>query len=148
MIFLFAFTFILYATGVAQANEYALTKAAITQYLDSQHDDLSMMADDVVFVNMATGEKHTGPEEVRGMLHYVYHVAFDAEAELRNLIIEHNRAVLEAEIVGRHIGEFAGIPATNKDVRVPLCVVYDLDHGKIKQARIYFEVPAFMAQMK
>lgn len=133
---------------MAQTDETETTRDAITRYLESKHADLSMLADDVVFINMATGEKHTGTEEIREMLHYVYHVAFDADAEVRNLIIEHNRAVLEADIVGTHIGEFAGVPATNRKVRIPLCVVYDLKDGMITQGRIYFEVPALMAQIQ
>jgi predicted ester cyclase len=133
---------------MAQSDESAATREAITRYLESKHTDLSMMADDVVFTNMATGETYAGREAIGEMLHYVYHIAFDATAELRNLIVGHNRAVLEAEIVGRHIGEFAGIAATHKDVRIPLCVVYDFDNGKITHGRIYFEVPALMAQIR
>jgi predicted ester cyclase len=49
--------------------------------------------------------------------------------------------------VGKHIGEFAGIPATGKEFRVPLCVVYDLKDDLIKRARIYFEMPALLAQL-
>lgn len=125
-----------------------LTRAALTQYLESNHTDLSMMADDVVFINMASGEKHTGREEVGEMLHFVYHVAFDAHAETQNLVVDGDHAVLEAEIVGKHIGEFAGVAPTNKDVRIPLAVVYDLEDGMIKEGRIYFELPALLAQLK
>jgi predicted ester cyclase len=50
-------------------------------------------------------------------------------------------------VVGKHIGEFAGIPATGKDFRVPLCVVYDLDNDLIKRARIYFELPVLFQQL-
>ena len=124
------------------------TRQVMTRYLESNHSDLSMMAEDVVFTNMATGEQHHGPEEVRNMLNFVYHVAFDAHAETRNLIVEGNKAVLEANFVGKHIGEFAGMPATNKDVRVPLCVVYELEGDEIVSGRIYFEVPALMAQLQ
>ena len=124
------------------------TRAVITQYLESNHTDLSMMADDVVFINMATGQRHTGREEVAEMLHFVYHVAFDARAETRNVIVDGDHAVLEAEIVGKHIGEFAGVAPTNKDVRIPLAVVYDLEEGQIKEGRIYFELPALLAQLK
>jgi steroid delta-isomerase-like uncharacterized protein len=106
-----------------------------------------MMADDVVFTTMATGEEHHGPEGVKAMLEYVYHTAFDAHAETRNMIFSDGKAVLEADFVGRHTGEFAGIPATNKDVRVPLCVVYDLEGDRIKRGRVYFEIPALMRQL-
>lgn len=119
----------------------------ISRYLDSNHSDLSMMAEDVVFTNMASGEKHSGPEAVSQMLNFMYHAAFDAHAETKNLIINETNAVFEADFFGKHIGEFAGIPATNKSVKVPLCVVYDIENDKINRARIYFEGPALMAQL-
>jgi steroid delta-isomerase-like uncharacterized protein len=123
------------------------TRDVITRYVGSDHTDLSVMAADVVFTNMATGEEHRGPEGVRAMLEFVYHTAFDAHAETRNMIFSDANAVLEADFVGRHIGEFAGVAATHKDVRVPLCVVYDLENDKIKRGRVYFEVPALLKQL-
>ena len=123
------------------------TREVITRYVESQHSDLSMMADDVVFTNMSTGDEHRGPDGVSEMLQYVYHTAFDARAESRNMIFADGKAVLEADFMGRHIGEFAGIPATNKEVRVPLCVVYDLENDQIKRGRVYFEIPALMQQI-
>lgn len=123
------------------------TRAVIARYIDSGHTDLSTLSDDVIFTNMASGEENHGRDGVGQMLNYIYHVAFDATAETKNIIVADGKAVFEAEFVGRHIGEFAGIPATNKNVRVPLCVVYDLENDRINRARIYFEVPALMAQL-
>jgi len=122
-------------------------KAMIQRYVDSNHGDLSMMADDVVFRTMATGEEVRGREGVAAMLHHIYHVAFDAKAETHAIIADERNAVLEGTFVGRHIGEFAGVPATNKEIRVPLCVVYDVENDKITRGRVYFEVPAFLAQV-
>ena len=124
------------------------TKAVVSKYLDSDHNDLSMMADDVVFTNMATGDETHGPDNLKEMLNYIYHVAFDAKAESKSRIFSDSNAIFEADFVGKHIGEFAGVPATNKDVRVPICVVYDLEADKIKQARVYFEMPVFFSQVK
>src|ERR1044071_3900625 len=93
------------------------TRDVITRYVESNHTDLSMMADDVVFTNMGTGEEHHGIEGVRAMLQYVYHTAFDAHAETRNMIFADGKAVLEANFVGRHIGEFAGGAATGSGLR-------------------------------
>ena len=123
------------------------TREIISRYLSSNHSDLSIMADDVVFAHMATGDLHEGPEAVARMLHYVYHVAFDAHAETRNLVVDDGKAVLEADFVGTHIGEFAGIPATGKEVRVPLCVVYDLENDMIKRGRVYMEIPVLFKQL-
>ena len=119
----------------------------LTRYIDSNHSDVSMMAEDVVFTNKTKREKHSGPEAVTQMLQFIYHVAFEAHAETKNIIINEANAVLEGDFVGKHIGEFAGVPPTNKFVRVPLCVVYDLENDKIKRARIYFEIPALLTQL-
>ena len=123
------------------------TSNIINKYVNSNHTDLSMLSEDVVFTNMATGEKHSGLEKVAQMLQFIYHVAFEAHAETKNIIINEANAVLEGDFVGKHIGEFAGVPPTNKFVRVPLCVVYDLENNKIKRARIYFEIPALLTQL-
>jgi hypothetical protein len=72
---------------------------------------------------------------------------FDADAVIKNTIFADSKAVLEADFVGKHIGEFADIPATNKQVRVPLCVVYDLENDQIKRGRVYFEMPVLLQQL-
>jgi steroid delta-isomerase-like uncharacterized protein len=123
------------------------TSEVMRKYWDSGHTDASMMADDVVFTMMATGDETRGPEAVLQMLHWFYHVAFYARAETTSKIVTDGQAVIEADVVGRHIGEFAGVPATGKEFRVPPCVVYDMEDDQIKGARIYFEVPALMAQL-
>ena len=124
------------------------TRDAVERYLNSAHSDLSMMAEDVVFTTMATGDEHRGVEGVRRMLDHVYHQAFDAKAETRNRIYAEDHAVLEGYFVGKHIGTFAGVEATGRQVRVPLCVVYDLQDAKIVRGRVYLEVPVLMQQLR
>lgn len=123
------------------------TRAVMTRYFDSQHSDLSMMADDVVFTVMATGQEHRGRDAVKQMLNYFYHVAFEATAETRLTLFGDANAMIEGVFVGKHVGEFAGVPATGKQVRVPMCVVYDLMSDRIKRGRVYFEMPVLMAQL-
>lgn len=123
------------------------TRAVIKRYLRSGHSDLGVMAPDVVFTVMASGQESHGPEAVAAMLAYFYHGAFEATAEDLNLVVGEGTAIGEWTFVGRHIGEFAGVPATGKTVRVPLAVAYDLAGGQVRRARIYFEIPAFLAQV-
>jgi steroid delta-isomerase-like uncharacterized protein len=123
------------------------TREVMERYFDAEHNDTSMLADDVIFTVMATGQEARGPQEVLGLLNYFYHGAFEARAEPRNVVYADHQAVGEWDFVGKHIGEFAGIPATGRDVRVPLCVVYDLEDDQIKRARIYFETPALLRQL-
>lgn len=123
------------------------TRAVMEGYWDSEHADNSMLAEDVVYTMMATGEEYRTPQGVLDLLNYFYHVAFDATATTVNTVVADGKAVLEALVVGKHTGEFAGIPATGKDIRVPICVCYDLENDKIKRARIYFEMPALLRQL-
>jgi len=123
------------------------TRDVITKYLNSKHSDMSVLAPDVVFTHMANGQEHRGPDAVMQMLNYMYQQAFAADAEIGNLVFADGQAVLEADFVGIHIGEFAGIPATHKSVRVPFCVVYDLKNDRITRARVYFEMPVMMQQL-
>jgi steroid delta-isomerase-like uncharacterized protein len=110
------------------------TREVMNKYFTSAHSDVSMMADDVVFTMMATGDETKTPAGVLAMLNYFYHVAFDATADTKNVMFDDGKALVEGDVVGKHIGEFAGIPATGKDIRVPICVVYDLEHDQIKRA--------------
>lgn len=123
------------------------TRDVMQRYLSGEHGDLSMLAPDVVFRVMATGDEHRGPEAVQAMLEFFYHHAFDATAKTRHFVVGEGVAVLEADFVGRHIGEFAGVAATDKTVNVPLAVIYDVADGVIVEGRIYFEIPAFLAQV-
>src|SRR5688572_21112508 len=116
----------------------SVTRTNMEAYM--QTHDVSYIAEDAVFHNMATGEENRGREAIGEMLHYLYHIAFDAKAETVNTIITENSAMLEGYFTGTHIGEFAGIPATGKQVRVPLVVTYELENSMISSARVYFLV--------
>jgi steroid delta-isomerase-like uncharacterized protein len=123
------------------------TQEVMERYIASAHSDVSMMADDAVFTVMATGQENRGRDAIQQMLTYFYRQAFDATAEVGLTIYTDEHAVVEGFFVGRHTGEFAGIPATNRSVRVPLCVVYDVAGGQIARGRVYFEMPALVAQL-
>ena len=96
---------------------------------------------------MGTGEETRGREAIGGMLNYIYHVAFDAHAETISYLVTEDRAMLEGYFIGRHIGEFAGIAATNREVKVPLCVTYELENGLIKSGRVYMLGDVMMRQL-
>jgi predicted ester cyclase len=123
------------------------TREVMSRYWNSGHGDVSMMAEDVVLTHMATGQEHRGPDAVLGMLDYMYRQAFDATAEIGSRLCGESQSMLEAEFVGKHIGEFAGIPGTGRSVRVPVCVLYDLEADQIKRARVYPEMPVLMRQL-
>ena len=113
-----------------------------------QTHDTKYLTEDAEFTDLTTGQVTKGREAIGQMLHHIYHEAFDAKAEIVSTIVTENKAVLEATFIGKHIGEFAGVAATGKDVKVPLCVVYDLSGEKIKSARIYLLASVLFQQIK
>jgi steroid delta-isomerase-like uncharacterized protein len=111
--------------------------------------DVMYVAENAVFKDMNTGQEINGRAAIADMLHYLYHVAFDAKAIVNHTVITKNHALLEAGFAGKHIGEFAGLPATGKQVNVPLCVTYDLNEdGLIQHGRIYMLTGVMMQQLK
>ena len=77
----------------------------------------------------------------------VHEGAFDARMELKNLLADDGKAAIEADFVGTHTGEFAGIQPTGRLVRVPYSVVYDLRGDKISTLRICFPMSMLIEQL-
>lgn len=119
--------------------------AALEAYLVGH--DVGGLAEDAVFTDMNSGRQALGPARIQGMLDWVYRVAFDATFEPSGRTVDDERAVIEGTLVGRHTGEFAGVPPTGRDVRVPMAIVYRFRDGRIAGANIYLAVGAFVAQV-
>ncbi len=105
------------------------------------------LAEDAVFTMMADGTEDKGREAIAQRLKSFYQAAFDGNFESTNTIFGDGQAFTEGYLVGKHIGEFAGIPATHKDVHVPMCVSYDVVDGQIQRARVYFLISSLMQQL-
>ncbi len=105
------------------------------------------LAPDVRWTTMETGDQIVGREPVRDFIVAFHTVAFDAHPQLLTLLIGDDSALLEARFVGRHIGDFGGIPATGTEVDVPYCVAYGIAGGFITELRAYLPVSVLGAQL-
>ena len=123
------------------------TREVVTGYFEAGPNVKPFLAEDVIYTMMGTGEEARGPEDVAEVQKQFYSVAFTATAKRTNLVVGENSAVLEARVVGTHTGEFTGVPATGKEIDVPLCVVYDIEGDIIIRGRVYMEMPVLMAQL-
>jgi len=104
-------------------------------------------AEDVVATIVGTDLEAQGQHATERLIDYLHRDAFDARLELKNVVVTDGRAAAEFDFVGKHSSEFAGVAATGREVRVPYCVVYDLEGEKIKALRIYFPIDALMQQL-
>jgi predicted ester cyclase len=84
-----------------------------------------------------TGQTAQGRSAVEGMIRYLHEQVFDGTPALKSLVVEREEAAIEADFVGRHTSDFAGIPASGREVRVPYSVHYSLENGRIKALRVY-----------
>ena len=104
-------------------------------------------ADDVVVALVGTDQGAEGPDAAEGWINYLHQQAFEARPELKNMFVAEGKAAAELDFVGKHIGEFGGIAATGREVRVPYSVVYDLEGEKIKALRIYMPTDVLLEQL-
>lgn len=121
------------------------TRKVLESYWE-EHDPRHV-AEHAVFTMQPTGEEIRGRENIATHLAGFYHGALEAKAVRTNAIFSDGAGVLEARVQGRHTGVFAGIPATGREVDVPLCVTYEVSDGLIQRARIYLLVNVLLAQI-
>jgi steroid delta-isomerase-like uncharacterized protein len=125
-------------------------RQVMQDYLDAllkRADFPAYFTDDVVATFEGTDQRADGREAAGQLIRYVHQDAFDARMELKNLLTAQGKAAIEADFAGTHTGEFAGIPATGRKVRVPYSVIYDLRGDQISALRIYFPMSQLMQQL-
>ena len=122
-----------------------VTKHTVAKFLDEV--DVALIAENAVFTMMADGQETHGREAIQQLIQYFYQIAFDGAHETSRTIFADEFATVEGYLVGRHIGEFAGIPATDKAVRVPMCHIFEVQDGLIQRAHIYFQMITLMQQI-
>ena len=113
------------------------TRAVMERYLAGHA--VEALAEDVVFTMMGSGQQFHGPLSVEKMIDDFYHSTFEAAAEPRSLLVGDGHAVLEADVVGRLRLPLAGIEPIDNEVRVPMCVVYEVEGEAVAAARVYLE---------
>lgn len=136
-------------TSAQQTTER--TRAVMAAYLEalvSRGDYGRRFAEPVTFTMMDTGEVTRGRDAVIGLIDYLHTQAFDATPVVQRVTVDGGQAVLEAEFVGTHVAEFAGIQSTWRQVRVPYAVAYDIDGDAITALRIYLPMDTLIRQIQ
>lgn len=126
------------------------TEGVINGYLESLlhgGDFSAFFAEDIAWTTMETGDEVHGREAVRDYIVSLHSEMFQASPELRSLTVGDGRVALEATFVGKHVAEFAGIPASGKEVRLPYAIFYSVADGKITELRAYFPILALVQQL-
>ncbi len=127
------------------------TRRVMEAYLQALLDGgqyAEYLADDATLTLMGAGQDAAGREAVRQLIDYLHQQAFAARPRLKTLLVAEGQAALEADFIGTHTGEFAGIAATGREVNVPYAVVYDVGPDKVTALRIYMPMDALLRQLQ
>jgi predicted ester cyclase len=133
---------------MAAVDTSRATMQAYLEKLRARGAFAEYFTDDVVFEVVGSNQEVRGRKAVESIIRELHEEAFDGWPEVRSLITNGDRASLEAVFVGRHMGEFAGLQPTGRQVRVPYAVVYDLIDDRIKALRIYGFMDGLLAQLR
>jgi len=102
---------------------------------------------DVILTAVGTDQRAVGREAAVRQMRDMHERAFDAHVEVKSLLVEDDKAAVEADFAGTHIGELAGIAPTDREVRVSYAVVFDLRGDQISELRIYFPMALLTEQL-
>jgi steroid delta-isomerase-like uncharacterized protein len=123
------------------------TMQAYADALLSFGDYARYLADDVTMTFMGTDRSIKGRDAVRQLITHVHEQAFSSAIEVKSLVCGGDQAMIEAEFIGTHIGDFEGVPANLRPVRVPYTAAYTLADGRITSLRMYFPFELLMRQI-
>ena len=109
------------------------------QALATRGSFADFFTEDVTLDMVGAAQSAQGRAQVEGFIRFAHEQAFDGRPEVKSLTVDSDgsRAAVEFDFVGRHTGEFAGITATGRVVRIPYSVHYDLTNGGISALRVY-----------
>ena len=112
---------------------------------------VGMFTDDAEIVIVGAGETLRGRE---GALQFAQMWAGgfpDGRVQIDRVIADGDTTAVEFTGRGTHTGTLAGptgeIPATGRQVTLQLCDVHELEGGKIRRFRTYFDTAALLGQL-
>ncbi len=138
-------------TVVNGQDQTERSRAILSTYLKALvegGDYAKYLAETVTFTLMDTGEVTAGREAVAGLIDYLHRQTFAATPVVKGLVVDGDRAMLEAEFKGRHVGEFAGLAATNREISVSYAVAYEVDDDLIRALRAYMPIDILIRQIR
>jgi len=105
------------------------------------------LASNVTMTLVDVGQVVAGRDAVEQAIVNFHHEAFAAQPEVQTFTAGAGIAFAEIVFVGQHIGDFVGIPATGRDVRVPYVAAYDLADDRITALRLYGPASGLVQQV-
>jgi steroid delta-isomerase-like uncharacterized protein len=88
-----------------------------------------------------------GADAVRSVLEHLYAAFPDFAVDLGPLRHTEDAVLVEGRNTGTHLGPFRGFPATGRAVDYRVACVFEFDHDRLVQERIYYDVATILGQI-
>jgi steroid delta-isomerase-like uncharacterized protein len=115
----------------------AENKSVIRRWVESfNRRDLEAGAQlmDANYVRHLPGLESRGPEGFKQVATAFLTGFPDSKLTIEDLIAEDDRVVVRFTVRGTHLGDFAGIPPTNRQIALPVIMVNQISHGKMAES--------------
>lgn len=114
--------------------------------------DYSSISDVVAdsFVHVTPGAPDgevRGPEGVEAFMREITDAFPDFEVTIRETLTDDETAMIEHEFTMTHEGEFAGVPATGREVELRSMAKCHVADGKLQELREYVDMQSFLEQV-
>jgi steroid delta-isomerase-like uncharacterized protein len=108
---------------------------------------LALVTDDVVIEDVTWGIVMKGKDGVRQGYTDFIKVVPDFKLEPKSRIITDKSFAVELVFSGTHKGDFPGLPATGKRFSIRDCSFGELQNGKVKGRRDYWDSASMLRQL-
>jgi len=111
--------------------------------------DPAALADDVIVRDQAQERSFRGRAAAGAFLDALFREAFtEARSEVETVLFSGARAAIAFTFHGRHERSFMGLPATRRQVAVPMVMVLKLGGELIARADLYYNAGTLLRQME
>jgi steroid delta-isomerase-like uncharacterized protein len=136
------------------SNNRISARAAIVEQhiqLENQHDldgVLATFGNGAHYDDEAWGEHYEGHDGVRRFYAQLMSALPDLQIQVQHRHVTEGAILVEVLIRGTHRGTWRGLPATGRQVQIPLCGVYTFDtNDRLAGEKIYYDRATVLRQL-
>jgi steroid delta-isomerase-like uncharacterized protein len=93
------------------------------------------------------GHPSDGEEAVRELLHGFMHGIADSHLEITRLRHMDDGVLVEGVITGTHDGDWVGVPATGRRIKVPVVGIFEFDADRLLCEKVHLNMGRVLKQM-
>jgi len=133
----------------AESARIALVEQHIR--LENEHDlegVLRTFGDAAQYDDEAWGDHYRGRDGVRQFYHQLMQALPDLQINVQRRHVTGDAILVEVVIRGTHLGPWRGLPATGRQVEIPLCGIYTFDaDDRLAGEKIYYDRATVLKQL-